>query len=84
VCGQQTPQNGVFCLQILPSLGSFDLQFLITKLAQDPALGFSVVERRGFRPINFTGGIVFARGFECAKKKPQVWRLWGLFLVVMN
>lgn len=75
---QYTPQNGVFCPQISPLLGSFDLQFLIAKQAQDPALDLPAVEWTAFRPINFTGGIVFARGFESAKKSPKVWRLWGL------
>lgn len=68
---QHTPQNGVFCPQISPLLGSFDLQFLIAKQAQDPALDLPAVERTAFRLIKFTDGIVFALGFESAKKSPK-------------
>lgn len=80
---QHTPQNGAFCPQILPLLGSFDIQFLIAKQAQVHALDLPAVEWTAFRPIKFTGGIVFARCFESAKKKPQSLATVGAFSFVV-
>ena len=61
MCGDSTPpQNGAFCPQISPLLGSFDLQFLIAKEARNLAQDLPAVEWMAFRLIEFMDGIIFA------------------------